>query len=53
MGLYEFGAASEGQARSTTQSFNKRLRCRMQRLYQVVQRLSGKYHFEPESGDRI
>ena len=33
--------------------FNKRLRCRMQRLCQVVQRLSGKYHFEPESGDCI
>ena len=33
--------------------FNKRLRCRMQQLYQVVQRLSGKYRFEPESGDCI
>ena len=25
----------------------------MQRLYQVVQRLSGKYRFKPESRDRI
>ena len=47
--LYEFGAASEGQARSTTQRVStKWLRCRMQRLYRVVQCLSGKYRFEPE-----
>ena len=52
--LYEFCAASEGQARSTTQrASTKWLRCRMQRLRQVVQRLSGKYRFEPESEDRI
>ena len=52
--LYEFGAASEGQARSTTQrASTKWLRCRIQRLRQVVQRLSGKYRFELESEDRI
>ena len=52
--LYELGTASEGQARSTTQRVSiKWLRCRMQRRYQVVQRLSDKYRFEPESEDRI
>ena len=52
--LYEFGAASEGQERSTTQRVStKWLRCRMHLLYQVVQRLSGKYRFKPESGDGI
>ena len=53
--LYEFGAASEGQARSTTytESFNKMVEVQNAALYQVVQRLSGKYRFEPESEDRI
>ena len=49
MELYEFGASTL----NCTESCNKRLRYRMQRPYQVVQRLSGKYRFEPESEDRI
>ena len=49
MELYEFGASTL----KYTESCNKRLRCRMQRLYQVVQRLSDKYRFEPESEDCI